>query len=443
MASLHLEKRPTGNYFRISFYDQEKRRKFIRLGAVSKKLADAVLVRVRQLVDLNAANLAPDPDLSNWLAKIGQGISDKLAEVGLIGQRQSSTLEKFIREYIESRVEARPNTIRNFHGTRACLVEHFGADTNLRDITVSEAQSWKQTMLAAGSAEATVSKRIKHAKQFFKIAQERGLVTANPFSTLKAGGERNDARLEFIDRKRIDKLIESAPDAEWRLIIALARYGGLRTPSETLALKWSDVNLADGILTVPSPKTERHNKGYRVIPLFPELRPYLEEAKELAKNHAIHVISRYRDNSANLRTQLLRIIRKAGLLAWERCFHNLRASRQIELADNYPAHVVADWLGNSPAVAERHYLKTTEHHFQKALAEPSTAPAIDAERSTTSGTIGSTVALPVALHSPEQSCMEMALVQSHQEDIDEAPQLAAYCTNEPVPPRGIEPRSTA
>ncbi len=443
MASLHLEKRPTGNYFRISFYNQEKQRKFIRLGAVSKKTADAVLVRVRQLVDLSAAGLAPDPDLSNWLARLGQEISDKLAEVGLIAQRQSTTLEKFVQGYIASRVEARPNTIRNFHGTRVCLVNHFGEDKNLRDITVAEAQAWKQAMLGAGSAEATVSKRVKHAKQFFKIAQERGLVTANPFSTLKAGGERNDSRLEFIDRKRIDKLIDAAPDAEWRLIVALARYGGLRTPSETLALKWSDVNLADGVLTVPSPKTERHNKGYRVIPLFPELRPYLVEANELAKDKAIFVISRYRDNSANLRTQLLRIIRRAGLNAWERCFHNLRASRQIELADNYPAHVVADWLGNSPAVAERHYLKTTEHHFQKALAEPSKLVGNDAERSTTSGTIECSVAPPVALHSPEQSCLELALVQSHQTVIDEAPQLAAYCTDEPVPPRGIEPRSTA
>ena len=34
----------------------------------------------------------------------------------------------------------------------------------------------------------------------------------------------------------------------------------------------------------------------------------------------------------------------------------------------YPAHVVADWLGNTPEVADRHYLQTTEAHFRRAVA---------------------------------------------------------------------------
>ena len=63
---------------------------------------------------------------------------------------------------------------------------------------------------------------------------------------------------------------------------------------------------------------------------------------------------------------MLRIIRRAGVQPWPRLFHNLRASRQTELTNDFPSHVVADWLGNSPAIAQRHYLKTTEEHFQRA-----------------------------------------------------------------------------
>jgi hypothetical protein len=54
-------------------------------------------------------------------------------------------------------------------------------------------------------------------------------------------------------------------------------------------------------------------------------------------------------------------------MPWERLFHNLRASRQTELADQFPLHVVTDWIGNSPDIADRHYLKTTDHHFEKAV----------------------------------------------------------------------------
>ena len=44
---------------------------------------------------------------------------------------------------------------------------------------------------------------------------------------------------------------------------------------------------------------------------------------------------------------------------------NLRVSRETELAEEYPIHVMTKWLGNSPKVALRHYLMATEAHFQR------------------------------------------------------------------------------
>lgn len=63
-------------------------------------------------------------------------------------------------------------------------------------------------------------------------------------------------------------------------------------------------------------------------------------------------IHRYRDRNANLRTQLVKIIKRAGLKPSPKLFHNLRASRQTELAEHYPSHVVCEWIGNSKAVAQ-------------------------------------------------------------------------------------------
>ena len=73
------------------------------------------------------------------------------------------------------------------------------------------------------------------------MAQRKGLVAENLFLDLTAGSQSNDSRLQFIDRPTIEKVMDAAPDAQWRLIIALSRFGGLRCPSETLALKWSDI----------------------------------------------------------------------------------------------------------------------------------------------------------------------------------------------------------
>lgn len=51
---------------------------------------------------------------------------------------------------------------------------------------------------------------------------------------------------------------------------------------------------------------------------------------------------------------------------WPRLFHNLRASRETELAADHPIHVVTAWLGNTPAFAMKHYLQVTDSDFDKA-----------------------------------------------------------------------------
>ena len=35
--------------------------------------------------------------------------------------------------------------------------------------------------------------------------------------------------------------------------------------------------------------------------------------------------------------------------------------------ETYPAHVVVSWIGHSEKVARRHYLQTTDAHFEKAI----------------------------------------------------------------------------
>lgn len=152
---------------------------------------------------------------------------------------------------------------------------------------------------------------------------------------------------------------------------ALSRFGGLRCPSEHLRLQWTDIDWEDSRIVVSSPKTGHHEgKASRVLPLFPvfpELRPHLEEAWEAAQSGALFVISRYPNTNANLRTQLLRIIKRAGLTPWPKLFHNLRATRQTELEERFPSHVVCRWIGNSRRVAQEHYLQVTDVHYRQAI----------------------------------------------------------------------------
>jgi len=70
--------------------------------------------------------------------------------------------------------------------------------------------------------------------------------------------------------------------------------------------------------------------------------------------------------NSNLRNEMTRLLRRAGVSGWPRLFHSMRASRQTELQREFPLHVVCSWLGNSPRIAQHSYLLVTEDDFASA-----------------------------------------------------------------------------
>jgi len=300
-------------------------------------------------------------DTAAWLEGIGPRLRAKLAAVGLVEAPKRAALGEFLDGFIANRKPtAAPNTISNLEQAKRRLVEHFGAKRDMSTITPTDAETWAAA-LAEKYAPATAGRTIKRARQFFKAAMRNKLVSENVFTDVKASGQANKDRQFHVGQEVIFRVIEAAPDAEWRLLIALSRFGGLRCPSEHLALRWQDVDWERNRFRVDSPKT-----GERWIPIFPELRPYFDECFALAQEGAVHVITRYRDSNANLRTTFTKIIRRAGEKPWPKLFHNLRASRETELAAEYPIHVVCEWIGNSAAIAAKHYLTVREEDYERA-----------------------------------------------------------------------------
>lgn len=71
----------------------------------------------------------------------------------------------------------------------------------------------------------------------------------------------------------------------------------------------------------------------------------------------------------NLRTQFIRLIKRAGLVPWPKLFQAMRATRETELMKTHPIHVVTAWIGNSVPVAMTHYPQVTDADFELANSE--------------------------------------------------------------------------
>jgi integrase len=362
----------------VQFSAADGKRKSIRLGKVSQSDALTIKLKVEKLVSASITGHTYDDETSRWVKGLEKRLADKLAKAGLIEPPDASTLKAFVDAYIESRSDVKPATKQTYNHGRRTLLAFFGPEKLIRDITEGDAEDFRRFLLDQDLAENSVRLRCRVAKQFFKSAVRRRLISSNPFEVLTGlvSGS-NQSRQYFITRTEAKKVINACPDAEWRLLFALSRYGGLRCPSEHLMLRWEDVNWEHDRITIHSPKTEHHEGGEsRIIPIFPELRPHLQEVWDLAEDGAEYVITRYRDRNSNLRTQLNRIIKKAGLKPWPKLFHNLRSTRETELAEQFPMHTVCSWIGNSQLIAAKHYLQVTEEHFEKALHNPVQHPAV-------------------------------------------------------------------
>ena len=381
MASVSKETRSGRTLYRIQFRDANKRRKSIRLGGLAKKDAHAICSKVGALVSASISKRPLDNAAAQWLIEIGDDLHEKLANAGLCEPRESAQLGQFISDYIKRRSNVAERTRDNWTATKNKLTEFFGVERSLRGISPGDAEDWREWIANSGKAEATVGGHVKRAKQFFRYAVKKRLCEPSPFVEVKGGRQYNRDRLVFVPCETVEKLIKAAPNAQWRAIIALARYGGLRTPSETLELRWQDIDWDAKRFIVHSPKTRRLGKPKRVVPLFPRLEEILSEAFALAGEGSVYVVERYRSQDVNLRTQFERIADKASITLWEKPFQNLRASRETELANVYPLHVVTGWLGNSPKVASQHYLQVTDQHF----AQATTKAAQDAPEGGTGG----------------------------------------------------------
>lgn len=368
----------------LQFKDPNGKRRTLRLGPIPKRDAEEFRRKLELLLSARLSRLSPPREVAEWLADLGQVMLKKLVRVGALspeqpGAREATTdrLGEFLDLYSDKRTDVKSSTKTAYGQTIDFLKEYFGQNRPLRDITAGDADDFRLWLLTK-VGDNTTRRHCGRAKQFFRAAVRKKLIDENPFADMRECTVRaNKSREYFVSLKEAAAVLDACPDLQWRLLFALARFGGLRCPSEVLLLKLSDVDWERGRIRITSPKTEHHEgKDERFIPIFPELRPLLLEAAEVAPPGTEYVITKYRDENANLRTQLERIIARAGLKKWPRLFQNLRASRETELAQSHPIHVVCAWMGNSQLVAAKHYLQVRDEDFTTAGEKPSTLEAL-------------------------------------------------------------------
>ena len=387
----------------------DRKRRRIRLGRVTKRQAEEVKRHVEHLVSARTRGLPLPASTAEWLSGVTGRLRERLAVCGLAEAAPGApSLGAWLDRYIEGRKDVARNTRLKYEAAQKDLLGHFPADRTLDTIGPGDAEdfnAWLRAGREPSLSEGTARRRMGIVKQFFTAAVKRGLIQRNPFADVKCG-EYSEPRFQFVGPDTAAAVMEALPDPAWRLAFALARWGGLRVPSEVTALKWADVAWDRGRFTVHSRKTARHaGKATRVVPIFEELAGPFHEAFDAAEDGAVFCCPQYPERIAGqmYRKIVVQALAQAGVEPWEKLFVNLRATRATELVEAFPAHVAAAWLGHSPKVALKHYLRVTEGHFARAQGAAQKAAQQEREVPKTVGNSDGGKSQKPVLHSPERS----------------------------------------
>ena len=350
---------------RILFVAGDGTRKAIRLGKVSERQAVAFKVRLEQLVGRRITG-ALDDETARWVAGLDDTTHGKLAAVGLVATRQASRLGPWVDGYLAERADLKPGTVTIYRRVRGYLLTHFGADRDMRTITRDEASKWHAGLATRGLAPSTVKTQATVARLLFRAAVTREVVTRNPFDHLPCGATATKNE-RYVTPADAAKVAAELPAGDARTVFALARYAGLRVPSETHKLRWADVDWHHGGMNVRSPKTERH-EGHerREVPITDALLPILREAFEAAEPGQVLVV---RTCGPGPRARIMAAASRVGVEPWADLFRTLRSSCEREWAMVHPQYAVSKWIGHSLAVSGKHYVHNVpDELFARAAA---------------------------------------------------------------------------
>ena len=232
-----------------------------------------------------------------------------------------------------------------------------GGQAHPRDHATRRRRMATRTFPRQGLAEATARKRAGVAQADPpRTALKRRILTENPFASLEVYsriGSTMPACSSYPARLPTKIIARAGPYAEWRLIISLARYGGLRMPSEMLALRWP-MSPKTGSSYTP-PKTRRHEgKGNGWFPCSPSSRsPYVKSSskpRSAANSSSPDTVG----GTVIYGTSLRGSSSGPGSTAWPQTLpeHAVQVGRR-NLLRALPLHVVTAWIGKQPACGPR------------------------------------------------------------------------------------------
>lgn len=271
-----------------------------------------------------------DTELQNILADIRRGTWQPPQPAP--APAKDPTFHEFASQWFDARRhEVAPRSADDYQWALTRHLLPFFKDHRLSQITIAEVDRYRtgkvrerERKQGRALSNSSINETLNLLAQVLETAVEYEHIQFNP-----ARGRRRRLKVSqpvrtWLEPEQVKPLLDATvrglrggktmPDPRMRTLFATGICTGLRI-SELLALRWRDVNLAQGRLTVIDSKTDA-GRG-REIDLWPELREQLTVYKAQARHaepadYVFATASGRADTRSNIAKRLKRIVERAN-----------------------------------------------------------------------------------------------------------------------------------
>jgi integrase len=193
---------------------------------------------------------------------------------------------------------------------------------------------------------------------------DRKLIAVNPVAGYKKP-RRDDEVIMPPTVAEVQAIIKNAAEHLKRAIL-ISFYTGLRPgQSERYQLKWSDVNMDEGVILIRS--AQKGGPPSRVVPIHPDFRAYLAMWKEIDKK-AEHLIMYRKKPVKSVKKAFRRAKKRAGITRRLRLYDLRHAFATALLASGADLKGVSELIGHSRTdTTTRVYQHTNMDLYKKTI----------------------------------------------------------------------------
>lgn len=281
-----------------------------------------------------------DAELRHTLSDVERGIWKPPAEA--VAPDSDPTFHEFASEWFESsKGEWREGTQLDYQWQLSHHLLPFFRDHRLSQITIAEVDRYRTLKVRQGGLSATtINKTITRLSQVLEVAVEYELIDRN---TAKGKRRRlkgaKPAPVWLDSAEGIEALLQAAGDLDRtahqpvprRAILSTLVFAGLRI-SELIELRWRDVDLAAGKITVRASKTDAGRRTVDLLPvLHHELKTHRAGVTAAADDRVFPTLTGGAMNPSNVRNRIL-------AKAVERANKRLAKTKAVPLPEGLSPH---------------------------------------------------------------------------------------------------------